>query len=104
MFFFSRVTKKSLFLSQLLLSQCSWREYKADNGRVYYHNVDSGESQWTKPKELEDIEKMMGQQQPSTDSPNTYVENHSSRHFLRFIFVLVRHLQLHHMQLIFLHK
>jgi pre-mRNA-processing factor 40 len=57
-----------------MLSQCSWREYKAENGRVYYHNVDTKESRWTKPKELDDIEKAIVQQQPTTDSPNMYVE------------------------------
>ena len=57
-----------------MLSQCQWREYKAENGRVYYHNVDTKESRWTKPKELEDIEKMIAQQQAATtESPNTYV-------------------------------
>jgi pre-mRNA-processing factor 40 len=50
-----------------MLSQCSWREYKAENGRIYYHNIDTKESRWTKPKELEDIEKMIGQQQSTTD-------------------------------------
>lgn len=87
-----------------MLSQCSWREYKAENGRVYYHNVDSGESQWTRPKELEDIEKMVAQQQVSTDSPNTYAANHSSLDFLRFFSILVRHLLLHHMQRICPHR
>lgn len=54
-----------------MLSQCQWREYKAENGRIYYYNVDTKQSQWTKPKELEDIEKVIT---PSTtESPNTYV-------------------------------
>lgn len=55
-----------------MLSQCQWREYKAENGRVYYHNVDTKESRWVKPKELEDIEKMVAQQQATSDSPSTY--------------------------------
>jgi pre-mRNA-processing factor 40 len=55
-----------------MLSQCSWREYKAENGRIYYHNIDTKESRWTKPKELEDIEKMITSQQLTTESPNTY--------------------------------
>jgi pre-mRNA-processing factor 40 len=61
-----------------MLSQCSWREYKAENGRIYYHNIDTKESRWTKPKELEDIEKMISQQQSGTDSPNTYVKLNKS--------------------------
>jgi pre-mRNA-processing factor 40 len=67
-----------------MLSQCAWREYKAENGRIYYHNVDTKESRWTKPKELEDIEKMVPQQQSSTDSPNTYVTLNSSKSFYPF--------------------
>jgi len=61
-----------------MLSQCSWREYKAENGRIYYHNIDTKESRWIKPKELEDIEKMISQQQSATDSPNTYVKQNQS--------------------------
>jgi pre-mRNA-processing factor 40 len=58
-----------------MLSQCLWREHKTDNGRIYYHNLDTKESRWTKPKELEDIEKMLPQQTSNTDSPNMYVKN-----------------------------
>ena len=58
-----------------MLSQCAWREYKAENGRIYYHNVDTKESRWTKPKELEDIEKMVGSQHIATGSPTTYVNS-----------------------------
>jgi pre-mRNA-processing factor 40 len=54
-----------------MLSQCPWREYKADNGRVYFYNNDTKESRWVKPKELEDIDKMIAQQQGnSNESPN----------------------------------
>lgn len=61
-----------------MLSQSSWREYKTEDGRIYYHNVDTGESSWTKPKDFEEIERMVTQQ-ASTDSPNTYVNHHFSR-------------------------
>ena len=40
---------------QLLLSQCPWKEYKSESGKVYYHNVNTKESQWTIPKDLEDL-------------------------------------------------
>ena len=60
-----------------MLSQCLWREYKSENGRVYFHNIDTKESRWTKPKELEDIEKAVTQQQQQqqsiNDSPNMSV-------------------------------
>ena len=37
--------------------------------------MDTKESRWIKPKELEDIEKSMAQQNASsTDSPNMYVD------------------------------
>jgi pre-mRNA-processing factor 40 len=51
-----------------MISQCLWREHKSDIGRVYYHNIDTKESRWTKPKELEDIEKIMTD---NNESPNT---------------------------------
>jgi pre-mRNA-processing factor 40 len=53
-----------------MLSQCSWREYKSDNGRIYYYNIDTKESRWTKPKEFEDIEKMIASQQSSSSNSN----------------------------------
>lgn len=40
---------------QLLLSQCPWKEYTADNGKVYYHNITTKESRWVIPAELEEI-------------------------------------------------
>ena len=68
-----------------MLSQSSWREYKTENGRIYYHNVDTGESNWTKPKDFEEIEKMVTQQQRSTDSPNKYVKSFFSMIHLLFV-------------------
>lgn len=41
---------------QLKLSQCPWKVYKSDTGKVYYHNTETKESRWTKPKELEELE------------------------------------------------
>ncbi|KAG7155257.1 Pre-mRNA-processing factor 40 A-like [Homarus americanus] len=40
---------------RLLLSQCPWKEYKSESGKTYYHNVNTKESRWTVPKELEDL-------------------------------------------------
>lgn len=45
------------FLYQLLLSQCPWKEYTADNGKIYYHNVTTKESKWVIPPELDEIKK-----------------------------------------------
>lgn len=42
---------------QLLLSQCPWKEYTADSGKVYYHNINTKESRWVIPPELEEIKK-----------------------------------------------
>jgi len=42
-------------LFQLLLSQCSWKEYRSESGKTYYHNVNTKESRWTVPKELEEL-------------------------------------------------
>lgn len=58
-----------------MLSQCAWREYKAENGRPYYHNTETKETRWQKPKEMEDIEKSLAQQQAMADSPTMYVLN-----------------------------
>lgn len=40
---------------QLLLSQCPWKEYTTDNGKVYYHNITTKESRWQIPPELEEL-------------------------------------------------
>ena len=39
-----------------MLSQCPWKEYKSDTGKIYFHNSVTKESRWTKPKELEELE------------------------------------------------
>lgn len=39
-----------------MLSNCAWKEYKSDSGKIYYHNSQTKESRWTKPKELEELE------------------------------------------------
>ena len=39
-----------------MLSQCPWKEYKTDDGKVYYHNVNSKESSWTIPPELAELQ------------------------------------------------
>jgi pre-mRNA-processing factor 40 len=40
---------------QLLLSQCPWKEYRSESGKTYYHNVNTKESRWTIPKDLEEL-------------------------------------------------
>ena len=51
-----------LICFQILLSQCPWKEYKSDTGKVYYHNSVTKESRWTKPKELEELEAQIAKQ------------------------------------------
>lgn len=33
----------------------SWKEYKSDNGIIYYHNHDTQESVWKMPSELAEV-------------------------------------------------
>jgi len=40
---------------QILLSQCPWKEYKTEDGKIYFHNVTTKESSWTIPPELGDL-------------------------------------------------
>lgn len=51
---------------QKLLSACPWKEYKSDSGKVYYHNSQTKESCWTKPKELEELEEKIRAQESQT--------------------------------------
>ena len=49
-------TKQSTKSSnELLLANCPWKEYKSDAGKVYFHNIETKESVWIIPKELQDI-------------------------------------------------
>ena len=45
-----------------MLSQCPWKEYKSDTGKIYFHNSVTKESRWTKPKELEELESQIAKQ------------------------------------------
>ncbi len=38
-----------------MLSQCPWKEYKTEDGKIYYHNVSTKESSWTIPPELGEL-------------------------------------------------
>lgn len=49
----------------MLLSQCPWKEYTADNGKIYYHNVTTKESKWVIPPELEEIKKKIAAEEAS---------------------------------------
>lgn len=53
---------------QLLLSQCPWKEYTTETGKIYYHNINSKESRWVIPPELEEIKKRISEE-PSV-TPN----------------------------------
>ncbi len=44
-----------MVLLQILMSQCPWKEYKTEDGKVYYHNVKTNESKWTIPPELGEL-------------------------------------------------
>ncbi|KAF5284006.1 hypothetical protein FQR65_LT13640 [Abscondita terminalis] len=57
--------------TQLLISQCPWKEYTADNGKVYYHNINTKESRWVVPPELEEIKKKIADEdkRPMTPAP-----------------------------------
>jgi len=43
------------FCLQLLLSKCPWKEYQSENGKTYYHNVETKQSVWTIPEELKEL-------------------------------------------------
>ena len=44
-----------VFVFQLLLSKCKWKEHKSDTGKIYFHNSETKESRWTKPPELQEV-------------------------------------------------
>lgn len=48
---------------QKKLSQCPWKEYKSETGKVYYHNVVTKESRWTVPKELEELKAKIAEEE-----------------------------------------
>ncbi|XP_039370668.1 pre-mRNA-processing factor 40 homolog B isoform X2 [Mauremys reevesii] len=47
----------------LLLSRCPWREYKSDTGKSYYYNSQSKESRWTKPRDLDELEALIEEEE-----------------------------------------
>ncbi|KAI4454695.1 pre-mrna-processing protein prp40 [Holotrichia oblita] len=60
----------------LLLSQCPWKEYTADNGKIYYHNINTKESRWIIPPELEEIKTKIANEEkkpPSASATPTEV-------------------------------
>jgi pre-mRNA-processing factor 40 len=72
-----------MFLAELLLLSCPWRESTADDGKKYYYHARTKQSVWVKPKvsslvhlaahpkELEDIEKLIAAQSaPDTKQPS----------------------------------
>ncbi|KAH9632309.1 hypothetical protein HF086_010234 [Spodoptera exigua] len=46
---------RTYYYNSKLLSACVWKEYTTDAGRVYYHNIETKESSWIIPKELQEI-------------------------------------------------
>lgn len=56
---------------QLLLSQCPWKEYTTDTGKIYYHNVTTKESRWAIPPELEEIKKKILEEAKPKSTPAT---------------------------------
>lgn len=57
------VFKICCIFSKKLLSQCPWKEYTSDIGKVYYHNTQTKESKWTMPPELEELKAKILQEQ-----------------------------------------
>lgn len=53
---------------QLLLSQCPWKEYRSESGKTYYHNVNTKESRWTIPKELEELKARIAAEETATSA------------------------------------
>lgn len=38
--------------AERIKNQCPWKEYRSDNGKVYYHNINTKESRWEPPAEF----------------------------------------------------
>lgn len=51
------------------MSQCPWKEYTTDNGKIYYHNVTTKESRWVIPPELEEIKKRIASEDSLGGAP-----------------------------------
>lgn len=54
-----------------MLSQCPWKEYKSENGKVYYHNVSTKESRWTIPPELEELKNRIAAEEAASTAANS---------------------------------
>lgn len=46
-----------------------WKEYTSDTGKTYYHNVNTKESKWTVPQELEDLKKRIVAEEQARNTP-----------------------------------
>lgn len=53
----------------MLLSQCPWKEYTTEAGKIYYHNINTQESRWVIPSELEEIKKRIAEEPASLATP-----------------------------------
>ena len=53
----------SYFTLQILLSQCPWKEYKTEEGKTYYSNVNTKESRWVIPPELGELKTKMASEE-----------------------------------------
>jgi pre-mRNA-processing factor 40 len=67
------------------MPQFQWKEYKTDTGRVYYHNLQTKETTWTKPKELEDSG-MHIQQQQQQQQQQQFQLLHQQQQMTQFMF------------------
>lgn len=72
--------------SELLLSQCPWKEYKSENGKVYYHNVTTKESRWTIPTELEELKARIAAEEAAAAAAAVVAS--ATNTLVKFLFIL----------------
>uniref|UniRef100_A0A8W7PFF6 WW domain-containing protein n=1 Tax=Anopheles coluzzii TaxID=1518534 RepID=A0A8W7PFF6_ANOCL len=50
------------------LSQCPWKEYRSDSGKLYYHNTATKESQWVAPPEYLELKEKVAAEQAAAEA------------------------------------
>lgn len=66
-----------LFVSiQIMLSQCPWKEYKTEDGKIYYHNVVTKESKWTIPAELGELKSKLSAEETAKYVSVSFISFH----------------------------